>query len=683
MQNTKKGFHISMKVTFMLFTLIPMILLSVILSVAIVTLSANKLDESTNHSLLSVANEIGLSFDYVFDISESILKEYGSAPVIREYLENPGDAALAAKAQAYTEKTFKNLDGWEGLYLADWNTQVLTHGANPGAIGMILREGDRLTSLQNSIQNAGDGVYNVGILTSPASGELVTSMYYGIKDDAGNLIGFVGGGFFVHNVTANFSDVSALGLKSAYVYFVDQNGIMLAHPDESKIGNPVENEAVKGVVAKIAAGQHPEPQCITYKFKGTDKYAAYYVGVGERYVAIVTADKKDALSNINSIVVTSIVMLVVGIVLFSILAVVAAISVSKPLTAITGAIGRLSTGDVTVECDVDSKIEETDKMTDAFRTLKNALNASIGNVKNSAQELAEAIKSVDDKTTENVNQVSQINNAIGEVAETSQIVAEDAQKIAEKAVELGEDVDTLNSNVSNLFDESHTIKSANDEASECMRSVYTSGNESVAAMKNISDKIAETNAAVEKIGSAVQAIESIAAQTNLLSLNASIEAARAGEAGRGFAVVADEIRALADSSADSAREIKQIIDDIVTLSNGTVEISNKVFEVINKEQEDIETTQQKFSVLSESVESSIAEIEIIKEMSGRLNGIKDELSKTTSDLGAISEELGASAEEVSAACQVVTKACNETQEAAVDMSNTNQGMTEAIDFFKL
>ncbi|MCR4778068.1 MAG: methyl-accepting chemotaxis protein [Lachnospiraceae bacterium] len=666
----------------MLFTLIPMILLSVILSIAIVSLSSKKLDSSTKNSLLSVVDEIGLSFDYIFDVSETSLKDFGAAPIVKEYLKNPNDPALAAKAQAYTLQCFGNLDGWEGLYIADWNTKVLTHPTE-AVIGKVLREGDSLKGLQDSILSAGEGVYNVGIITSPASGKLVTSMYYAIKDDDGTPIGYVGGGFFVNNVTGNFNDVSALGLKSAYVYFVDKAGIMLAHPDESKIGNPVENAAVKGVVAELANGAHPAPECVTYKYKGTDKYAAYYVGTHERYVAIVTADKSDALQDVNTIVVTSIVMLVVGIVLFSILAVVAAISVSKPLTAITGAIGRLSTGDVTVECDVDSKIEETDRMNDAFKTLKNALNASIGNVKNSAQELAEAIKSVDDKTTENVNQVSQINNAIGEVAETSQIVAEDAQKIAEKAVELGEDVDTLNSNVSNLFDESHTIKNANDEASECMRSVYTSGNESVAAMKNISDKIAETNAAVEKIGSAVQAIESIAAQTNLLSLNASIEAARAGEAGRGFAVVADEIRALADSSADSAREIKQIIDDIVTLSNGTVEISNKVFEVINKEQEDIETTQQKFSVLSESVESSIAEIEIIKDMSGKLNEIKDELSKTTSDLGAISEELGASAEEVSAACQVVTKACNETQEAAVDMSNTNQGMTEAIDFFKL
>ena len=304
-------------------------------------------------------------------------------------------------------------------------------------------------------------------------------------------------------------------------------------------------------------------------------------------------------------------------------------------------------------------------------------------VKDAAEILNNSIIGVDDMTGKNVTSISQINTAVNEVADTSQSVAQSAQMMAEKAVDLGTNIEQLNVNVENLHEASQTIKNANLEATDCMKSVYAGANESVEAMQEINGKINETNTAIEQISSAIQAIESIAAQTNLLSLNASIEAARAGDAGRGFAVVADEIRSLADSSAESAKEIRQIIENVITLSNGTVQISDRVFDVISREQADIEQAQEKFNLLSESVESSIGEIETIRQMAVTLDGIKNELTSATTDLGAISEELGASAEEVAASCQTVTQACENTQDSTQEMRRINENMSEAISFFRI
>lgn len=671
---------LSMRSTLILYALIPLICASLILSICLITVSSKEMKSWINNSLLQVIMETGTSFDTATDTNVRTLQAYASAPIVKEFLKNPDDPKLAAEAEQYTMDFYSSLDGWEGLYIADWDTQVMAH-SNQGAVGMVLREGDSLTALRNNILGA-NGVYNTGIITSPASGQLVMSIYYPVMDN-GNPIGFVGAGTLVNNVAAKISDVSALNHDSAYIYFVDPKGTMLYHPDESKIGNPVENEAVKSLVAQLEAGQTPTPDCITYVYKGTTKYAAYYIGEDNAYIAVLTADENDVLSGINSTKMWTVVICLINVIVFTVLAIFVANIISKPLRKTAAAISVLGTGDVTVDCDAHSIIDETIRIIESFKSLRSSLNSSMRSVKDSANVLNDAIVNVDEMTSNNVESISQINTAIGEVASTSQSVAENAQIMAEKAVELGADVENLNDNVRRLYDESQTIREANSDATDCMKSVYSGANESVDAMKSINDKIAETNSAIGNIETAIQAIESIAAQTNLLSLNASIEAARAGEAGRGFAVVADEIRSLADSSAESAKEIKQIIENVIVMSNGTVEISNRVYEVISKEREDIEQAQEKFNVLSDSVAASITEIDTIKDITAQLDKIKADLTNSTTELGAISEELGASAEEVAASCQTVTSACTDTLDSTVKMRDVNQEMGVAIDYFKL
>ena len=671
-----------MRMTLIMFALIPLLVSSLVIGLVLYNKSSKEMKNYTHNSLVQVVDDVGNSFDTMVETNKSILKAYSTAPIIRQALQEPNNAAVQEKAQQYTIDFYSRLNGWEGIYLAQWDSNVLTHPTAPQIIGKPLREGDPLKQLQSAMESASDGVYNTGIMVSPATGQLIMSMYAPIEVD-GNKIGYAGCGFFVKNIAEKISDVTDLKLSSAYVYFVDREGTMLYHPDESKVGNPVENSAVKGLVARLAAGEHPQPDVIEYEYKGAMKYAGYYVGANEHYIAVLTADESDVLSGTSALKTYTIIICLACILVFATIALLVERVISVPLITISKSLEKLSTGDVTTECNAKSHIRETVSIINAFQDLKRALTTSMKSVKDSAFVLNNAIVNVDGMTGNNVESVSQINTAINEVAQTSQSVAENAQTMAEKASELGNDIEQLNENVQKLFDASQTIKNANNDATDCMKSVYAGANESVEAMENINSKIAETNNAIAEIGTAVQAIETIAAQTNLLSLNASIEAARAGEAGRGFAVVADEIRSLADSSAQSAKEIKQIIENVIVLSNGTVDISNRVFDVISKEQSDIEMAQDKFNVLSESVEASISEIDTIRQMTAMLDKIKVDLSNTTTELGAISEELGASAEEVAASCQTVTDACSDTQSSTAEMRNINEDMSAAIDFFKL
>ncbi|MBO6108317.1 MAG: methyl-accepting chemotaxis protein [Eubacterium sp.] len=681
MKEKNKQSGLSMRVTLLLFALLPLVVVSVLIGVTSITKSRSEMKSYTYDSFVQVINGVGNSFDTIVKKNEEALKACATSPIMLEALKNPNDKAVVASAEQYTLDYFGSLQGWEGLYLADWDSHVMTH-PNEAVIGMQLREGDNLAGLQNSITSAEGGVFNTGIMVSPASGQNIMSIYTPVMD-GDKPVGFVGGGFYVQQIAESISDVSKLHLDSAYVYIVDPHGTMLSHPDESKIGNPVENEVIAGLVAQLESGVIPESDLAEYDYDGVTKYAGYYIGEDGHYIAVLTADEHEVLAGVTQTMVFVIIIIAVCMVIFTILALIIERMISVPLVVMAGALGELSTGDVTVTADAKSHIRETRSIIASFSELKNALNNSMATVKKAAGMLNDSIVSVDEKTGNNVDSISQINDSIGEVSQTSQNVADNVQLMTEKTIRLGENIEDLNVNAESLHEASQTIKTANNEAVACMDSVYASASESVSAMEDIKGKIDETNTAIENIQVALQAIESIAAQTNLLSLNASIEAARAGEAGRGFAVVADEIRGLADSSAESAKEIKQIIENVVILSRGTVEISDRVFQVIEKERAEIENAQDKFKTLSESVEASINGIDSINKMAASLDQIKADMTSATSDLSAVSEELGASAEEVAAACQTVTESCVDTQNSTSEMRGINDEMSEAISFFNL
>ena len=225
------GSKLNMRLTLILFALLPLLVSSVIIGIVVYKESAKEMKNATHNSLVQVVEGVGNSFDAMANTNKAILKAYTAAPIIQESLKDPENAVLHKKAQDFTADYFSKLNGWEGIYLADWNSKVLTH-PNAGAVGMVLREGDGLTTLQNNILSAEDGVFNTGTMVSPASGQIIMSMYTPVIID-GEPKGFAGCGFYVSGIAESISDVSGLGLSSAYVYFVDNNGTMLFHPDSS------------------------------------------------------------------------------------------------------------------------------------------------------------------------------------------------------------------------------------------------------------------------------------------------------------------------------------------------------------------------------------------------------------------------------------------------------------------
>ena len=675
-----KSRTISFYTILLLLVLVPTITVSISLSIVMYNMTSREIRDSMNNSMVSYITEMGIAYDNTTETAKTIMRTFASNPDVISYLKNQDDTELGEKVQEYTKNYFGQLDGWEGIYLASWESKVLSHPTD-SVVGRVMREGDRLKQLQDSMLSS-DGVYNVGIINSPASGQLIMSMYMPVMD--GNVpLGYVGAGTYVHDNIRPLDNADNIGLESAYTYVVDNHGTILYHPDSGKVGGMSENEALLEVLANLGNADSKKTGTISYVYNGVKKHAAYYVGEEQHYVAVFTTDEREILTNTKRNLNIMVISAGVLILFFSALAFIVSKLIVKPLKKMVNVIEAFSKGNTDVNTDVRTMVTESRNIRDSATNFKGALREALGAVKNASLVLKDSIDDVRAKTVDNTDKVNQINTAISEISQTSQNVAQNAQDITEQTITLSDKIDILFKNVAELDKSAGLIKTNNENAAAQMSIVMAAAQSSVDAVDGIAEKIQETNLAIDEISKCVSVIEEISSQTNLLSLNASIEAARAGEAGKGFAVVAEEIRHLSDSTAESAQEIKQIIEKVVKLSEVTVDYANKVVRTTEEEQQNISDTQQQFAILSDAVTNSLDNIYGIKNVTDILENIKSHLVTATSNLGAIAEELGASAQEASANCHTVAQTCNDTELSTRMMQKADKDMMDDIEFFKL
>ena len=294
-------------------------------------------------------------------------------------------------------------------------------------------------------------------------------------------------------------NISMTDIDSSYCYIVNSEGIMLYHPTESKIGQPVSNETIQNVCAELKAGKMLENQVVEYTFDGATKYSAYYISPTKDFVLVVSADKKDIVHGINMLAANCVVCELILVTIFGALTFFYAKKVSNPLEQIASAMHELSTGNLSLNTTVNSHIKETKQLVDSFTTLKNALQSSIGTIVSSSNKLTDSIDNVNAKTISNADNVSQIAETVNEIARTAEEVASSAQTLAEHTVVFEKKMETMTNSANDLNMSSENIKTANASTKEVIDNVVCSAEQSSQSVKNIIDNIHDTNDAIQKI----------------------------------------------------------------------------------------------------------------------------------------------------------------------------------------
>jgi methyl-accepting chemotaxis protein len=205
-------------------------------------------------------------------------------------------------------------------------------------------------------------------------------------------------------------------------------------------------------------------------------------------------------------------------------------AVLEPMQNAVGFAGRIAEGDLTNRIEATSQ-DEAGQLLRSLERMQGSLAAVVAQVRGSAHAVATASAQVAAGTTD-----------------LSQRTEEQASSLEETAASMEELASTVRQNADNARHADELARGASQRAEQ--------GGTEIVHMVTTMDDISSS---AKRIGDIISVIDGIAFQTNILALNAAVEAARAGEQGRGFAVVASEVRALAQRSADAAREIKGLI----------------------------------------------------------------------------------------------------------------------------
>ena len=489
----------------------------------------------------------------------------------------------------------------------------------------------------------------------------------------------------VHTMQGIVEKAQLEGIDSSYGYIVSTDGTMLYHPTAEKIGQPVENETVKKIVAEVKAGKTPEPEVVSYMFDGTQKYAACYVSENG-FIFVMTADDTDLLKAANNLQARGIGTAVVVLRLGVFVAWICARRMTRPLIRMTSAVDRIAGFDLTEDPELialDKNKGETGAIAHAVLHMKQALRSMVQQIRAQSANIHQASGQLEENATATSGNVDSVETAVNEIATGATSQATETQRATEDVVMMGTMIEDTSTQVENLNSTAVEMSNASASARDALEELNHINEKAIESIEVIYQQTHTTNESALKIKDVTELIASIAEETNLLSLNASIEAARAGDAGKGFAVVASQIQKLAEQSNASTKKIDDIIHTLLMDSENAVHTMEEVREVMHQQSEKVEQTKQVFGSVNQGIDQSISGMETISEHTRQLDHARENIVDTVQNLSAIAQENAASTEETNAVVMEIGGVMQQISGNAQELRRIADILEKNMETFKL
>lgn len=486
-----------------------------------------------------------------------------------------------------------------------------------------------------------------------------------IKDQNNKTIGVIGADISLSTIAETYKTFK-IGNTGA-LFILDHEGNVISHPDLEQFGTSVIEKSFWDDMTKGDSGT------IQYELDGVKKELYFTTEPITGWKIAVTFKDNELAKDINPIIITNIIILLVCVVIGIGIAFFIATRITGDINKINSVLTQVADGDLTEKVkmnrvdEIGQMGQNLNKTIDTLNEIVNEINVTSMDVKNNTDNLTQAI-------TESTMATEEIAQSIQDVAKGTNTQAMEVQDGSEKMAHVSEKINNVNELSVKMGELSDEVKGDSKLGLVTMKELMVKAEEKQASSEQLSTIITSVDDQSRKISEITSTISSIADQTNLLALNASIESARAGEAGRGFAVVADEIRKLAEQSSIASKDIKDLIDNMLKQSSMAVDTVEKNRKIDSEEFDAVKTTEQTFNRIFEHLDillSNITEIKVqnkdVTEDSNILLDVMATISSITEETSAASEEVSASTEEQLASMEEISSQTEHLREAVENL----------------
>ena len=348
-------------------------------------------------------------------------------------------------------------------------------------------------------------------------------------------------------------------------------------------------------------------------------------------------------------------------------------NILEPLEQIENAAEAMSHGNLDIDVTYEAE-DELGKLAQSFRNTaaslkevvedinqlltefaKGNFDAKSGNIEVYRGNFSEILSKLEETEKGLSQTISNVQESSNQVSAGADQLAQSAQGLAEGATDQAAALEELTSSVNEVAEHVAENTKSTDRVHDQAKEVAIKADSGTAKMKELIESMKHISDTTNDIQAVIGKIESIASQTNLLSLNASIEAARAGEAGKGFAVVAEQIKELAEESAASAEETRVML----TNSLNQVEIGRNV----------ADQTSQFMDEMIEQLDVVVTEVAKIRQVSDQQAESVKQISQAVEQVSSVVQSNSATSEQVSATSQ--------------ELSASAEGLDEMISGFQI